>query len=91
MRYRSKTTIETSVVDVNIPLILGMDYLKRWGIVIDTGKDELHIRMARKTFKIDSSRSNHWKLPIQNGRTLHKQAHRLVLSVELCDLNDRDL
>ena len=68
-----------------------MDYLKRWGIVIDTGKDELYIRMARKTFKIDSSQSNHWKLPIQNGRTLHKQAHRLVLSVELCDLNDRDL
>ena len=86
-----KTTIETSVVDVNIPLLLGMDYLKRWGIVIDTGKDELYIRMARKTFKIDSSQSNHWKLPIQNGRTLHKQAHRLVLSVELCDLNDRDL
>ena len=33
-----KTTIKTSVVDVNIPLLLWMDYLKNWGVVIDTGK-----------------------------------------------------
>ena len=86
-----KTTIETSVVDVNIPLLLGMDYLKKWGVVIDTGRQELYIRKSKESFKIDSSKSNHWKLAIQNGRTLHKQAHRLVLNVELCELNERDL
>ena len=86
-----KTTIETSVVDVNIPLLLGMDYLKKWGVVIDTGKEQLHIRKSKESFNIDTKKSNHWKLPIQNGRTMHKQAHRLVLNVELCDLSEREL
>ena len=86
-----KTTIETSVVDVNIPLLLGMDYLKKLGVVIDTGKEQLHIRKSRESFNIDSSKSNHWKLPIQNGRTLHKQANRLVLNVDLCEVNEREL
>ena len=35
-----KTTLETSVVDANIPLLLGMDYLKKWVVIIDTGKGE---------------------------------------------------
>ena len=48
-----KTVIETSVVDVNIPLLLGMDYLKRWGVVIDTGKEQLHIRKSRESVKVD--------------------------------------
>ena len=33
-----KTTLETSVVDANIPLLLGTDYLKKWGVIMDTGK-----------------------------------------------------
>ena len=70
-----KTTLETSVVDVNIPLLLGMDYLKKWGVVIGTGKDKIHIRESKESFNINPSKSYHWKLPIQNGRTLHKQAH----------------
>ena len=86
-----KTTINTSVVDVNIPLLLGMDYLKKWGVVIDTGKDELYIRKSKESFKIGSTKSNHWKLPIQNGKTMHKQAHRLVLSVDLNSLDEREL
>ena len=32
-----KTTLETYVVDANIPLLLGMDYLKKWVVIIDTG------------------------------------------------------
>ena len=86
-----KTTLKTSVVDVNIPLLLGMDYLKKWGIVIDTGRQELYIRKSHESFKIDTNKSNHWKLPIQNGRTLHRQAERLLLNVKLCKLSDRDL
>ena len=35
-----KTTLETSVVDANISLLLGMDYLKKWVVIIDTGKGE---------------------------------------------------
>ena len=86
-----KTTIQTSVVEANIPLLLGMDYLKKWGVVIDTGKEMIHIRKSKESFNIDSNKSNHWKLPIQNGRTLHKQAHRLVLHVEISEMNDHDL
>ena len=78
-----KTTLETSVVDANIPLLLGMDYLKKWGVIIDTGKEKIHIRKSNQSFNIDPIKSNHWKLPIQKGRTLHKQAQRLVLNVEI--------
>ena len=62
-----KTTLNTSVVDTNIPLLLGMDYLKKWGVIIDTGKEELYLRKSNESFKIDAAKSNHWKLPIQNG------------------------
>ena len=86
-----KTTIETSVVDVNIPLLLGMDYMKKWGVIIDTGKQELHLRISKESFNIDANKSNDWKLPIKNGRTMHKQAHQLVLKVDLYQMSDRDL
>ena len=36
-----KTTLETSVVDANIPLLLGMGYLEKWVVFIDTGQERL--------------------------------------------------
>ena len=79
------------MVEANIPLLLGMDYLKKWGVLIDTGKEKIHIRKSNESVNIDSSKSNHWKLPIQNGRTLHKQAQRLVLHVDMSDMDDHNL
>ena len=67
-----KTTSKTSVVDVNIPLLLGMDYLKKWGIVINTGKDELYIRKSNESFKSDTKSleiaNTKWQNFAQTGR-----------------------
>ena len=62
--------IKVSVVDADIPLLLGLDYQIKWGMVIDIGEGTIHIRKSNQTFKIES-KSNHWTLPIQSG-TLHK-------------------
>ena len=50
-----KTTLETSVVDAYIPRLLGMDFLKKWGVIIDTGKEKIHIRKSNQSFNIDPS------------------------------------
>ena len=63
-----------------------MDYLKKGVVIIDTSKEKIHIGKSNQSFNIDSSQSNFWKLPIQKGRTLHKQAQRLVLNVEICQM-----
>ena len=88
---RMKTKIWTSVIDANIPLLLGLDYLKKWGVVIDIENESLFIRKCDQSFKINSRLSNHWKLQIQSGKVLHKRAHQLVLKVDLCNLDDIDL
>ena len=59
-----KTVLETSVVDANISLLLGMDYLKKWVVIIDTGKEKIYIGKSNQSFNIDASKSNFWKLPI---------------------------
>ena len=82
-----KTTINTSVVDVNTPLLLGMDYLKKWGVVIDTGKDELYIRKSKESFVYNSSS----QVPIKTRRIMCKQAIRLGHTVEKCVMNESHL
>ena len=76
-------------MDADIPLLLGLDYQRKWGIVLDIGKDELHIRKSGETFPINSL-SNHLTLPIQ-GSSLHEHAHNLVFSVDLDKLAKADL
>ena len=88
---RMTTKVWTSVIDADIPLLLGLDYLKRWGVVIDIENESIFIRKCNKSFKINSRLSNHWKLQIQGEKALHKRAHRLVLKVDLCELDDADL
>ena len=44
-----KELIEVSVVDANIPLLLGLDYQTKWGMVLDLGKKEIHIRKSEET------------------------------------------
>ena len=79
------------MVDANIPLLLGMDYLKKWVVIIDTGKGEDTHRKSNQSFNINASKSSFWKLPIWIGRTLYRQAQRLVLNVGICQMNVRNL
>ena len=58
-----------SVVETNVPLLIGLDYQRKWGMVIDVGRNEIHIRKSDQTFKVDQQ-DNHWTLPIQK-ETLH--------------------
>ena len=59
-----KDKIKVSVVDTDVPLLLGLDYQKRWGMVIDVGKSKIHIRKSNQSFDINPN-SSHWRLPIQ--------------------------
>ena len=86
-----KTTLETSLVDANISLLLGMDYLKKWVVIIDTGTSKDTHRESNQSFNIDASKSHFWKLLIRKGTNLHKQAQRFVLNVEICQMKVRNL
>ena len=81
-----KEVIKVSVVDADIPLLLGVDYQIKWGIVMDFGKSELSIRKSRETFKMNS-KVMHWTLPIQKKKKLHTEARKLVFHADLCSMN----
>ena len=84
-----KESIKVSVVDADIPLLLGLDYQTKWGMMIDIGKKEIFIRRSRQLFQMDAC-SSHWTLPIQSD-TLHKRGKYLVFSVNLLDMNNSQL
>ena len=82
--------IKVSVVEANIPLLLGLDYQEQWGMIIDIGKRNIHIRKSGENFKIKGSRTKHWTLPIQN-KSLLNQAKHLVFKVDLETLTTNEL
>ena len=45
-------TIKVSVVDADVPLLLGLDYQTKWDMVIDVGRNNIHIRKSKQTFKL---------------------------------------
>ena len=71
---KMETTMRVSVVEADIPLLLGLDYQEKWGIVMDIEKRELFIKKSNEVFKIKSSKSTHWKLLIQNHKNLITEA-----------------
>ena len=44
-----KDTIKVSVVEANIPLLIGLDCQKRWGMVIDVDKDTIYFKKSKDT------------------------------------------
>ena len=68
-----KEKIKVSVVDADIPLLLGLDYQEKWGVVIDIGRKELKIRKSKETFKIHPD-ATHWTLHIQGDKNLYDKA-----------------
>ena len=48
-------------------------------------------RKSNQSFNIDASKSSFWKFLIWIGRTLFRQAQRLVLNVGICQMNVRNL
>ena len=49
-----KEFIKVSVVDADIPLLLGLDYQTKWGMMIDIGRKEIFIRKSQQMFKVDA-------------------------------------
>ena len=82
-----KEHIKVSVVDADIPLLLGLDYQNKWGMVIDVGESKIHIRKSNETFKI-KSKNHHWTLPIQS-KNMDSQAKTLVFYTELKKMDNR--
>ena len=82
--------IRVSVVDADIPLLLGLDYQEKWGMIIDIGRKEIKIRKSQETFSMDPNAS-HWTLPIQGEKRLHSEARSLVYGVNMNDLDVKEL
>ena len=85
-----KDKVKVSVVDADIPLLLGLDYQEKWGVVIDIARKELKIRKTNEIFQIEPN-CTHWTLPIQGNKSLIKQTNSLVFSVVLDNLSRKDL
>ena len=84
-----KDKIKVSVVDADIPLLLGLDYQEKWGMIIDLGKKEITIRKSNEKLKINPN-SKHWTLPIQDTE-LHTRARNLVFNVNCYEYGDLNL
>ena len=85
-----KTRLRVSVVEANVPLLLGLDFQKEQGIVLDIGERSLYIKTSSETFDM-RSKGNHWTLPIKKNRSLSKQATQLVLNVEMEEMDSSKL
>ena len=84
-----ETELKVSVVEADVPLLLGLDFQRKHGVVLDTGKQTLHIKASNQTFNM-RGKGNHWKLPIQKT-LLHEHAEILVLNVHVDCLDSRNL
>ena len=84
-----KEKIKVSVVDADIPLLLGIDYQEKWGMMIDMGNKEINIRKSQEKFKIKNN-LKHWTLPIQNN-SLHREAKNLVFKVDTEPKDDKTM
>ena len=58
---------------------------------MDIDKRELFIKISNDVFKIKSSKSTHWKLPIQNHKNLITETQSLVFSVNLNEMCEAKL
>ena len=81
-----RTVIYVAVVEADVPLLLGLDYQEKWGIVMDVQEGTLKIKATGETFKVKTSRTNHWKLKLQL-KSLHEEASDLVFNVNLDDMD----
>ena len=75
-----KEKIKVSVVDADIPLLIGLDCQRLWGMVLDLGRNEIFIRKSGEHFPM-TAESMHWTLPIQRS-SLHQEASNLVYKVD---------
>ena len=57
-------------MDANIPLLLGTEDQKKWGMMMDSEKQETHTKKSTDGFKKEKG-TNHWILPIQKQRQLN--------------------
>ena len=85
-----KTVIYVAVVEADVPLLLGLDYQERWGIVLDVEEGTLKIKATGETFKVKTSRKNHWKLKLQH-KPLHVVASDIVYNVKMVDMDKYEL
>ena len=49
----------------------------------------LGIKLTGETFKVKTSRTNHWKIKLQL-KTLHDEASNLVLNVEIAEISSKE-
>ena len=69
-----------SMVDANILLLLGMEYQKKWGMIIDLGKQEIYIRKSGDRFRNEKETT---QTSCRNTYTVHPSHLTQTFSPEL--------
>ena len=60
-----------AVVNLNIPLLFSKKKLTEWGATLDFEKDTVHFKSTGETFKLNTTSSGHWTLPL--GKSINKE------------------
>ena len=84
-----KEKIKVSVVEANIPLLLGLEYQMEWGMVIDLGQQGIYIRKIRDRFNKEKE-TKHWMLPIQGKKQMKEEIDNLTYTMNLKEIQDRE-
>ena len=84
---RLKTVLYVSIVDANIPLLLGAPDLKRLGITVNFEKDKAYISRTKEYFDIVRDENNHLTLPITTPQ-VRRETHA-IMEVSECDVKEK--
>ena len=84
---RLKTVLFVSIVDANIPLLVGAPDLKRLGLTVNFEKDRAYVSKTKEYFNISKDDNNHLTLPI-TIKPMKKDTHE-ILEVSHSDEKER--
>ena len=82
-----KSSLGISVVDADIPLLIGAPDMKRLGLTVNFEKDKVHISKTGEVLDISTNENNHLTIPLKTV-PLSKDTHS-IMSVMDCDEKEK--
>ena len=82
-----KTNLGASVVEADIPLLIGAPDMKWLGLTVNFGKDKMFISETGETIEISTNENNHLIIPLTTS-PLHKETHE-IMSIADCDMKEK--
>ena len=86
---KSKDIIHVSIVDANIPLLVGAPDLKSLGLTVNFGKDKAYVSKSKEYLEISKDDNNHLTLPL-NTVPMSPETHEILL-VSDCNRKEKKI